>query len=57
MLLNNYMRQLKPRFMRFTVLVILLLASMHPMLAQPSLHDGGNPYFAEAGNVDVIQEI
>jgi len=43
--------------MRFTVLVILLLASMHPMLAQPSLHDGGNPYFAEAGNVDVIQEI
>ena len=43
--------------MRFTVLVILFLASMHPMLAQPSLHDGGNPYFAEAGNVDVIQEI
>ncbi|MEJ6563203.1 MAG: hypothetical protein QNL85_05815, partial [Euryarchaeota archaeon] len=43
--------------MRFTVLVILLLASMHPMLAQPSLHDGGNPYLAEAGNVDVIQEI
>ena len=43
--------------MRFTVLVILLLASMHPMLAQPSLHDGGNPYFTEAGNVDVIQEI
>jgi hypothetical protein len=57
MLLNNYMRQLKPKIMRFTVLVILLLASMHPMLAQPSLHDGGNPYFAEAGNVDVIQEI
>ena len=57
MLLNNYMRQLKPLLMRFTVLVILLLASMHPMLAQPSLHDGGNPYFAEAGNVDVIQEI
>jgi hypothetical protein len=57
MLLNNYMRQRKPIAMRFTVLVILLLASMHPMLAQPSLHDGGNPYFAEAGNVDVIQEI
>jgi hypothetical protein len=57
MLLNNYMRELKPSAMRFTVLVILLLASMHPMLAQPSLHDGGNPYFAEAGNVDVIQEI
>ena len=57
MLLNNYMRQLKPSTMRFTVLVILLLASMHPMLAQPSLHDGGNPYFAEAGNVDAIQEI
>ena len=51
------MRELKPSAMRFTVLVILLLASMHPMLAQPSLHDGGNPYFAEAGNVDVIQEI
>jgi len=57
MLLNNYMCQLKPSTMRFTVLVILLLASMHPMLAQPSLHDGGDPYFAEAGNVDVIQEI
>ena len=57
MLLNSYMRQLKPKVMRFTVLVILLLASMHPMLAQPSLHDGGNPYFAEAGSVEVIQEI
>ena len=43
--------------MRFTVLVILLLASMHPMLAQPSLDNGENPSFAEAGNVDVIQEI
>jgi hypothetical protein len=42
--------------MRFTVLMILL-ASMHPMLAQPSLDDGENPYFTEAGNVDVIQEI
>jgi len=51
------MCQLKPSTMRFTVLVILLLASMHPMLAQPSLHEGGDPYFAEAGNVDVIQEI
>jgi len=30
---------------------------MHPMLAQPSLDDGENPYFTEAGNVDVIQEI
>ena len=57
MLLNNYMRQLKPRDMRLTVLVILLLASMHPMLAQPSLDDGGNPHFADAGSVDVIQEI
>ena len=47
----------RPSIMRFTVLVVLLLASMHPMLAQPSLHDGGDPYFAEAGNVDVIQEI
>ena len=51
------MRQLKPSTMRFTVLVILLLASMHPILAQPSLDDGGNPHFADAGSVDVIQEI
>ena len=57
MLLNSYMRQLKPSTMRFTVLVILLLASMHPILAQPSLDDGGNPHFADAGSVDVIQEI
>ena len=43
--------------MRFAVLVILLLASMQPMLSQSSLDDGENPYFTEAGNVDVIQEI
>jgi len=57
MLLNGYMCPFKPTVMRFTVLVILLLASMHPMLAQPSLDDGENSYFTEAGNVDVSQEI
>ena len=51
------MQPVKPPGMRFTVLAILLLASMHPMLAQPSLDDGENPYFTAAGNVDVIQEI
>ena len=57
MLLNDYMRTSTPLVMRFTVLVVLLLASIHPMLAQPSLDDGVNPYFADAGSVDVIQEI
>ena len=57
MLLNGYMCPFRPPPMRFTVLAILLLASMHPMLAQPSLDDGENPYFTAAGNVDVIQEI
>jgi hypothetical protein len=43
--------------MRFAVAMILLLALMHPMLTQPSLDDVENPYFADAGYVDVIQEI
>ena len=43
--------------MRFAVAMILILALMHPMLNQPSLDDVENPYFADAGYVDVIQEI
>jgi hypothetical protein len=43
--------------MRFAVAMILILALMHPMLTQPSLDDVGNPSFADAGYVDVIQEI
>ena len=43
--------------MRFPVVMLLLLALMHPMLTQPSLDDVENPYFTDAGYVDVIQEI
>lgn len=43
--------------MRFTVVVILVLALMHPLLTQPSLEDVENAYFTDAGYVDVIQEI
>ena len=43
--------------MRFAVVMILILALMHPMLAQPSLDDMENPFFTDAGYVVVIQEI
>tara|TARA_B110000444_G_scaffold261269_1_gene312239 strand:- start:408 stop:3668 length:3261 start_codon:yes stop_codon:yes gene_type:complete len=42
--------------MRFTVLAILILASMHPLLTQTSLDDEEKPYFTADGKVDVIQE-
>ena len=57
MLPNGYMHSFGQYYMRIPVLVILLLASMQPMLAQPSYDEGGNPHFADAGSVDVIQEI
>ena len=43
--------------MRYAVLLILLLASMHPILTQTHLDDAQNPHFAESGSVDVIEEI
>ena len=43
--------------MRFAVAMILIFALMHPMLTQPYLDDVENPYFTDAGYVDVIQEI
>ena len=43
--------------MRFAVVMILILALMHPMLAQPSLDDMENPSFTDAGYVDVIEEV
>ena len=43
--------------MRYTVLLILLLASMHPMITQPSLDDAQDSHFVTSGNVDVIEEI
>ena len=55
--LNDYMHPSKPLPMRFTVLVILLVASMQPLLAQSSLEDTKNPFFTDDGRVDVIQEL
>lgn len=55
--LNDYMGPFKAQPMRFNVVVLLILALMHPMLTQPSLDDVENPYFTDAGYVDVIQEI
>jgi len=43
--------------MRFAVAMILVLALMHPMLAQPSLDDVESPSFTDAGYVDVIEEV
>ena len=43
--------------MRYAVLLILLLASMHPLLTQPHLDDAQKPHFAASGSVDVIEEI
>ena len=44
--------------MRITLVVLLLLAALHPLAMQPELEDAPVlPQFTASGSVDVIEEI
>lgn len=46
------------KHMRFTVVLILIVAAMHPLLIHSTLDNGVESLLhTDAGNVDIIQEV